>query len=137
MGNISVNDNQHSSSFDLTLQLLFRKFFSGKSESDSCTLNSDSILINRRNVKSEPHTAYHADRDFLLVVLKSRVLATAMSVPGFADKESQPSKLPLPADISNQPKVRRLQYLHIAASIIVDTFVLFGLLGFSKVATYL
>ena len=46
-----------------------------------------------------------------------------MSVLGFADKESQPSKLPLPADINNQPKVRRLQYLHKAASLIVDTFV--------------
>lgn len=86
-------------------------------------MNSDRILINRRNVKSDPHTAYRADRDFLLVVLKSRVLAAAMSVLGFEDKESQPSKLPLPADITKQPKVTRLQYLHKAASLIVDKFV--------------
>lgn len=46
-----------------------------------------------------------------------------MSVLGFADKESQPSKLPLPADITKQPKVRRLQYLHEAAALIVDKFV--------------
>lgn len=80
-------------------------------------------MINRGNVKSDPHTAYRADRDLLLVVLKSRVLAAAMSVLGFADKESQPSKLPLPADITKQPKIRRLQYLQEAAALIVDKFV--------------
>ena len=106
-----------------SLQLIFKKFFSGKSEGDSCTLNSDRILINRRNVKSDPQTAYRADRDFLILVLKSRVIAAGMAVLGFADKESQPSKFPLPADIDKQPKGRRLQYLHKAASMIVDKFV--------------
>lgn len=94
-----------------------------EAEGDSCTLNSDRILINRRNVKSDPQTAYHADRDFLILVLKSRVIAAGMAVLGFADKESQPSKYPLPADIDKQPKGRRLQYLHKAASMIVDKFV--------------
>lgn len=105
------------------LQLIFKKFFSGKSESDNCTLNSDRTLINRRNVKSDPHTAYRADRDFLLIVLRSRVIAAAKSVLGFTDKGSQPSKFPLPADIAKQPRVIRLQYLHKAASLIVDKFV--------------
>lgn len=46
-----------------------------------------------------------------------------MSVLGMTDKKSQPSEFPLPADIDKQPKVRRLQYLHEAASLIVDKFV--------------
>ena len=49
--------------FFSTLQLIFKKLFSGKSESDSCTLYSDHNLINRKNVKSDPHTAYRADQD--------------------------------------------------------------------------
>ena len=106
------------------LQLIFKRFFSGKSEGDCCTLYSDRTLINRRNVKADPHTAYRADRDFLMLVIKSRVIAAAMSELGFTDKFSQPLKLPLPENLQNQSKICKLQYLHKAASLIVDKFVL-------------
>ena len=112
-----------TSIFFSTLQLIFKKFFSGKSESDICTLFSDRTLINRRNVKSDPHTAFRADRDFLLITVKSRVIAAAMSVLGFSDKGSQPTKFPLPVDIAEQSRVQRLEYLHKAAALIVDKFV--------------
>ncbi len=55
------------------LQLIYKTFFSG-------------ILINRRNVKADWHDAYHPNRDFLLIVLKSRVVVAAMSALGFTDK---------------------------------------------------
>lgn len=105
------------------VQLIFKKFFSGKYENDKGTLNSDRALINQRNVKADPHTAYRADRDFLLIELKSRVIAAAKSVIGFEHEESHPLKFPLPADIAKQPRIRRLQYLHKAAQLIVDKFV--------------
>ena len=43
---------------------------------------------------------------------------------GFTDKSSQPVKLPLPENIQNQSKICKLQYLHKAASLLVDKFVL-------------
>ena len=100
-----------------------RSFFSDKSESDCCTLFSDRTLINQRNVKSDPRTAYRADRDFLLIIVKSRVTAAAMSVLGFSEKGSQPPKFPLPVDIAKQSRVQRLEYLNKTVALILDKFV--------------
>ena len=102
------------------LQHIFKKFFSGKSESDSCTLYSDRTL---KDNKSDPHTAYPADQEILLINLKSRVIAAAISVLGFTDKPRQPTKFPLPVDIAKQSRVQRLEYLNKAASLIVDKVV--------------
>ena len=81
---------------------------------------SDRTLINRRNVKAEPQSAYRPDRDFLEIVIKSRVIAAAMLQLGFTGKCSQPSKFPLPDNLHKQSK---LQYLHNAAALILDKFV--------------
>ena len=108
---------------NVCLQLIFKRFFSGKSEGDCCTLYSDRTLINRRNVKADPHTAYRADRDFLALAIKARVIAAAFSELGFTEKSSQPMKLPLPENLQNLSKIERLQYLHKAASLIVDKYV--------------
>lgn len=102
------------------LQHIFKKFFSGKSESDSCTLYSDCTL---KDNKSDPHTAYPADQDILLINLKSRVIAAAISALWFTDKPRQPTKFPLPVDIAKQSRVQRLEYLNKAASLIVDKVV--------------
>ena len=105
-------------------QLIFKRFFSGKSETDCSTLYSDRTLINHRNVKAEPQTAYRADRDFLILVVKSRVIVAAMEELGFAGKSSQPTKCPIPENLMNQSKIAKLQFLHKAASLLVDKFVL-------------
>ena len=99
------------------VQHIFKKFFSGKSESDSCTLYSDRTL---KDNKSDPHTAYPADQDILLINLKSRVIAAAISVLGFTDKWRQPTKFPLPVYITKQSRGQRLEYLNKAASLIVN-----------------
>lgn len=104
-------------------QLVFKRFFTGKSEGDCCTLYSDRTLINRRNVKAEPQSAYRPDRDFLEIVIKSRVIAAAMLQLGFTGKCSQPSKFTLPDNLHKQSKLSKLQYLHNAAALIVDKFV--------------
>ena len=48
---------------------------------------SDRTLINRRNVTRDPHDNYRADRDFFLILLKSRVIAAAMKVFGLESKK--------------------------------------------------
>ena len=105
------------------LQLIFKKFFSAKSDGDTCSLYSDRTLIDRRNVKAEPQSAYRADRDFLVLVIQARVIAAAMTELGFTDKSSQPVKYPLHEDLQRQRKVAKLQYLHKVSSLIVDKFV--------------
>ncbi|KAK3744046.1 hypothetical protein QZH41_011928 [Actinostola sp. cb2023] len=105
------------------LDVIFKRFFSGKSEGDICTLYSDRTLINRRNVRGDPHKGYRADRDFFIIVLTSRVIASAMKVLGFEDKSSDPIKCPLPENITTLRKLQKMQYLHKAAALIVDEFV--------------
>ncbi|XP_074619605.1 uncharacterized protein LOC141878531 [Acropora palmata] len=105
------------------LSLIFKKFFSAKSDGDTCSLYSDRTLIDRRNVKAEPQSAYHADRDFLVLVIQARVIAAAMTELSFTDKSSQPVKCPLHEDLQRQRKVAKLQYLHKVSSLIVDKVV--------------
>ena len=108
----------------ISLQQILKRYFSGTSENDSCTLYSDRTLINRRNVKADPKTAYRADRDLFVLVVQSRVIAAAIELLGFEDKSSHPTKYPLPEGIEAQSKESKRHYLHKAAAIIVDTLVI-------------
>ena len=83
---------------------------------------SDRTLINRRDVTNDPHSNYRADRDFFLLILKSRVIAAAMTVLGLKHKESQPTTFQIPEDISSISKLQALDILHKAASLVVNTF---------------
>lgn len=85
---------------------------------------SDRTLINRRNVKGDPSSAYRADRDFFVLAVKSRVIAAAMTALGFPNKSGQPVNCPLPENLTTQSKLCKLQYLHKASALIVDKFVL-------------
>jgi hypothetical protein len=75
-------------------------------------------------VTNDPHDNYRADRDFFLVLLKSRVIAASMKVLGMDNKASQPANYALPADLMDMPKLQRLECLHKAAAMVVDLFVI-------------
>ena len=98
-------------------QLIYSRFFSGKSDSDLCTLFSDRTLINRRNVTGDPHS-YRANRDFLHVIFQSRAITAAMTLLGFA-----PEHYPLPKDIEKMRKSQRLEHLHGISEKVVDSFI--------------
>ena len=104
-------------------QILFRRFYSSKSDGDQSTMFSDRTLINRRNVTNDPHVNYRADRDFFTIVVKSRVIAASMKVLGMKDKTCQPANYALPADLVDMPKLQKLECLHKAAAMVVDLFV--------------
>ena len=80
-------------------------------------------MINRRNVCSDVKSAYRADRDFLSVVLKSRVIAAGMNVLGLENKTGKPSKFVLPPNIENLQKSKKLELLHELAAKVVDGFI--------------
>ena len=103
--------------------MIFKRFFSAKSDGDLCTLYADRTTINRRNVTADPAKAYRADRDFFLVVVQSRVIAAAMEILGMESKSSQPSKCPVPPDLGNMSKHTKLRYLNKVAAMVVDSFV--------------
>ena len=52
------------------------------------------------------------------------MIVAAMEELGFAGKSSQPTKCPIPENLMNQSKIAKLQFLHKAASLLVDKFVL-------------
>lgn len=103
--------------------MIFKRFFSAKSDGDLCTLYADRTTINRRNVTADPAKAYRADRDFFLVVVQSRVIAAAMEILRMESKSSQTSKCPVPPDLGNMSKHTKLRYLHKVAAMVVDSFV--------------
>lgn len=104
-------------------QMLFRRFYSGSSSDDSCSMMFDRNVINRRNVKVDPHTAYQADRDFLILEVTARIIAAAYQVLGLESETDKPNNFPIPEDMSNQSNMKKQQYLHAAAAKIVDELV--------------
>ena len=84
---------------------------------------ADRALINRRNVTSDVSSSYRPNRDFFRVVFKSRVIGAAMSVLGFEDKSSTPSKYTLPKNMASLRKAAKLKVLHDLSAKVVDNFV--------------
>ena len=50
----------------------------------------DRNVINRRNVREDPHTAYQPNRDFLILEVTARVVAAAYEVLGISTESTQP-----------------------------------------------
>ena len=83
----------------------------------------DKNVINRRNVREDPHTAYQPDRDFLILEVTARVVAAAFEVYEISSKTEQPKNLPIPEDIAKWNKLEQLQFLHKGAAMVVDKLV--------------
>ena len=103
--------------------MIYSRFFSGKSDVDSCTMFSDRTLINRRNVTGDTHSSYRVNRDFLSIVFESRVIAAAMEVLGFENQSSMPTKHQLPSNLQLLQKSQKLKCLDELAAKVVDQFV--------------
>ena len=85
---------------------------------------ADRNLINRRNVREDPHTAYRADRDFMVLEVTARVVAAAFVVLGLESKQDKPKHFTIPENLSSQSRFHQLQFLHNAAAKIVDEVVI-------------
>lgn len=84
---------------------------------------ADRNLINRRNVKEDPHAAYRADRDFLLLEVTARIICAAFHVLGMNNTKDKPQQLQIPETIKDQSKMEKRQFLHKAAAKIVDEII--------------
>ena len=104
-------------------QLIYSRFYSGKSTIDSCTMFSDRNLINRRNLAGYVTSSYRPDRDFLEIVFQSRVIAAAKKVLGFENKTGKPTKFNLSSRIDLLKKSQKLNSLHELAGKVFDEFV--------------
>ena len=71
---------------------------------DRCTLGSDKVLINRRNITTEVKKRYAACRKFLEVELESRVLAATLTVLNVQNLDDQPDEDILPSSLKNGSK---------------------------------
>lgn len=84
---------------------------------------ADRTLINRRNVTSDTHSSYRANRDFFSVVFTSRVIVAAMKVLGFENKAEAPSNHSLPTNLNSMKKAEKLDCLLEMSAKVVDEFV--------------
>lgn len=85
---------------------------------------ADRTLINRRNVTSDPHSSYRANRDFLSIVFQSRVIVAAKKVLGFENQSGMPTKFNFPnSNLELLKKAEKLKLLHELSAKVVDEFV--------------
>jgi len=118
---IIIHTNCTNGDIMSNLQLIYNRFYSSKSDGDYCTMFSDRTLINRRNVTSDPHSAYRADKDFFITTLEARVLAAAMKILGFQSKTDVNPKPSLPDDMTSLKKSDKLKLLlDISEKIVVE-----------------
>lgn len=103
--------------------MIYNKFFSAKSDGESCTIYSDRTLINRRNVTGDPKATYRPNRDFLRIIIESRVIVAASKVLGFESKSGMPTKFPIPPNMDTATKIQKLNYLMEASAKIVDAYI--------------
>ena len=90
---------------------------------DRCTLGSDKVLINRRNVVTEVKKRYAASRKFLEVELETRVLAATLTSLRINSLDDTPDETVLPCDLQNASKPDKKRYLSNLAGTVVDNFV--------------
>ena len=84
---------------------------------------ADRNLINWRNVTSDVSSSHRPNRDFFWVVFQSRMIGAAMSVLGFENGSSIPSKYTLPENLTTLGKASKLKVLHELSAKVVDNFV--------------
>jgi hypothetical protein len=80
-------------------------------------------LINRRNVKADPHKAYQADKAFVLLELEARVVVAAMKMFGMETQLDTPNACPIPEKLGEQSRTDKIKYLHNAAAKVVDEII--------------
>ena len=72
---------------------------------------NDAALINRQNVGSDVKVRVSASKEFLLMEVKSRLIAACLEELNITDMESCPSSTLLPEDIESKTTKRSSIYL--------------------------
>ena len=91
---------------------------------DRCTLGSDKVLINRRNIVTEVKKRYAACRKFLEVELESRILAATLTILCINSLDDQPNDTIPPSSLENASNAEKKEFLHKLSGTVVDRFVL-------------
>ena len=91
---------------------------------DRCTLGSNKVLINRRNVVTEVKKNYAATKRFLCLALESRVLTATLTLLGIVKLNDQAESSTVPENLQKLGKGERKKFLTSIAAKVVDQFVL-------------
>ena len=87
----------------------FDHFYDASSPGDKCTLHSDCILINRRNVRTDVSKKVDACKQFFELEVKSRVIAVTLTALGMKSLTDVPSSTLLPESLINaSDQVKRI-----------------------------
>lgn len=90
---------------------------------DRCTLGSDKVLINRRNVVTDVKKRYAAVKKFLQVELESRVLAATLTTLDVEKLDEDPDESVLPSALKQASKPDKIRFLDGLAGKVIDNFV--------------
>ena len=90
---------------------------------DQCTLGSDKVLINRRNVVTEVKKNYAAVKKFLTLAFESRVVAATLTVLGIEAMDDKPGESVVPEHLRKSAKDEQKQFLNGLATKVVDEYI--------------
>jgi hypothetical protein len=98
-------------------------FFNGNG-TDKCTLGSEKILINRRNVVKEVKKGHSACKHFLTLALEARVVAATLTVLQITSVEDKPCERVLPEKLASATESEKREFIGKLAADVVDKFIL-------------
>lgn len=90
---------------------------------DRCTLGSDKVLINRRNVVTEVKKRFAACKKFLELELEARVSAATLTILRIERLDEKPDEDVLPSALKNASKSDKKRFLDKLAGKVVDDFI--------------
>eukprot|EP00794_Sanderia_malayensis_P012397 gene12397-13677_t len=105
-------------------QVGFDHFYSDQMSNDKCTMLSDKVLINRRNLSTDVGKKYSSCKKFFFLEVKARILAAALKMLNLKSFSDRAEDTILPPDLKNESFSTRKSFLENMSYKIVDEFVI-------------
>ncbi len=105
------------------MQVIWKRLYSTASGIDGGTFFQLRNLVNRRNIRKDPHADVNASEDFFVSVTESHILAAAMTLLEMTSLDDEPSEKYFPAKSSELDPMQRRQLMLLAANDVIGNFV--------------
>eukprot|EP00794_Sanderia_malayensis_P020985 gene20985-23038_t len=105
------------------LQLGFDEFYQPKATMDKCTLYTDRVLVNRRNVVTDVSKRFDANKQFFLTSVNARIIAAFLDHLGMKDMDDEiPENLI--KEVESLSKHEKRKFFHALCTDVVSKFLL-------------
>eukprot|EP00794_Sanderia_malayensis_P008377 gene8377-9276_t len=105
-------------------KVAFDSLYSPKSTSDKCTMFSDQVLVNRRNVNTDVSRKVEGCKQFFLFEVNGRIIACYCEILGIRSPDVEPMGNVILQKLSTMTNKEKKDYLFNLSAEVVDKFII-------------